>query len=93
MAQQNRFMIRNDLSKPLTLNIEPEGSFFPLGNGEEVSVIEVFTAAPNPDLDSSLARKQRRARLDANVSPEESPLQPPSWNCWRGPLVRRRVAW
>jgi hypothetical protein len=46
MAQQNRFIIRNDLSMPLTLNIEPEGSFFPLGNGEEVSVIEVFTAAP-----------------------------------------------
>ena len=46
MAQQNRFMIRNDLSKPLTLNIEPEGAFFPLAKGEEVSVVEVFTTAP-----------------------------------------------
>jgi hypothetical protein len=46
MAYQNRFVIRNDLSKPLTLNIEPEGAFFPLGKGEEVSVIDVFTAAP-----------------------------------------------
>ena len=31
MAQQNRFMIRNEFSKPLTLNIEPEGAFFLLG--------------------------------------------------------------
>jgi hypothetical protein len=46
MAQQNHFIIRNELSKPLTLNLEPEGSFFPLGNEEEVSVSEVFTAAP-----------------------------------------------
>jgi hypothetical protein len=28
------------------LNIEPEGAFFPLGQGEEVSVTEEFTAAP-----------------------------------------------
>ena len=46
MAYNNRFVIRNDLSKSLTLNIEPEGAFFPLGKGEEVSVIDVFTAAP-----------------------------------------------
>jgi hypothetical protein len=30
---------------------------------------------------------------DARVSPEESPLDPLSWNCWRGTPVRRRVAW
>jgi hypothetical protein len=46
MAHHNRFMIRNDLCKPLTLNIEPEGCFSPLGIGEQVSVIEAFTAAP-----------------------------------------------
>jgi hypothetical protein len=46
MAYHNRFVIRNDLSKSLTLNIEPEGAFFPLGKGEEVSVIDVFTVAP-----------------------------------------------
>jgi hypothetical protein len=46
MAQRNHFVIRNDLSKPLLLNIEPEGAFFPLGKGEEVSVLDVFTAAP-----------------------------------------------
>jgi hypothetical protein len=46
MAQQNQFVIRNDLSRSLTLNIEPEGAFFPLGKGEEVSVFDVFTTAP-----------------------------------------------
>ena len=46
MAHPNRFVIRNDLPKSLTVNIEPEGAFFPLGKGEEVSVIEVFTTAP-----------------------------------------------
>lgn len=46
MAHRNHFMIRNDLAAPLTLNIEPEGAFFPLGRGEEVSVSDVFTAAP-----------------------------------------------
>jgi hypothetical protein len=46
MAQQNCFVIRNDFSGPLVLNIEPEGTFFPLGAGEEVSVRDVFTAAP-----------------------------------------------
>jgi hypothetical protein len=46
MAHHNHFVIRNDLSKFLTLNIEPEGAFFPLGQGEEVSVTDVFTTAP-----------------------------------------------
>jgi hypothetical protein len=40
------FVLRNDLSKSLTLNIEPEGAFFPLHKGEEVSVIDVFTTIP-----------------------------------------------
>ena len=30
MAEHIRFIIRNDLSRPLILNIEPQGSFFPL---------------------------------------------------------------
>ena len=46
MGHHNHFVIRNDLPKSLTVNIEPEGAFFPLGKGEEVSVIEVFTTAP-----------------------------------------------
>ncbi len=46
MAHHNHFVVRNDLSKPLTLNIEPEGAFFPLGEGEEVSITDVFTMAP-----------------------------------------------
>jgi hypothetical protein len=46
MAHHNHFLIHNDLSKSLTLNIEPEGAFFPLCKGEEVSVTEVFTSAP-----------------------------------------------
>jgi hypothetical protein len=46
MAHHNHFVIRNDLSIPLTLNIEPEGAFFHLRRGEEVSVFDVFTTAP-----------------------------------------------
>ena len=46
MAHHNQFLIRNDLPKSLTVNIEPEGAFFPLAKGEEVSVIEEFTTAP-----------------------------------------------
>lgn len=46
MANLSRFVIRNDLPKPVVLNIEPEGAFFPLGQGQEVSVTDVFTSAP-----------------------------------------------
>jgi len=46
MTRHNRFVIRNDLSKSLALNIEPEGAFFSLGKGEEASVSERFTANP-----------------------------------------------
>ena len=46
MARHNQFVVRNDLSKSLTLNIEPEGAFFRLGKGEEVSIMDVFTTAP-----------------------------------------------
>jgi len=46
MVHRNLFFIRNDFSKPLTLNIEPEGALFLLGKGEEVSVTDVFTSTP-----------------------------------------------
>jgi hypothetical protein len=46
MVNRNHFVIRNDWSRPLTLNIEPEGAFFPLRAGEEVSIKETFTSAP-----------------------------------------------
>jgi hypothetical protein len=46
MAQRNQFVIHNDLPRPLILNIEPEGAFFPLGKGEEVCVVDEFTAIP-----------------------------------------------
>jgi hypothetical protein len=46
MAHHTRFVIRNDLSRPVTLNLEPEGAFFPLAKGEEVSVFDAFTVAP-----------------------------------------------
>ena len=46
MARHNQFTIRNDWSVAVTLNIEPEGAFFPLGKGEEVSVVDVFTTVP-----------------------------------------------
>lgn len=46
MTIHNRFLIRNDSGAPLTLNIEPEGAFFPLSQGEEVSVSDAFTSAP-----------------------------------------------
>jgi hypothetical protein len=46
MRQKNQFLIRNDSSKPLTLNIEPEGAHFALAKGDEVSVTEQFTRDP-----------------------------------------------
>jgi hypothetical protein len=46
MTHHNHFVLRNDLSRSLTLNIEPEGAVFPLGKGEEVAVREAFTTAP-----------------------------------------------
>jgi hypothetical protein len=46
MTHSNQFVIRNDLCSSLILNIEPEGAFFPLGKGEEVSVFDRFTTAP-----------------------------------------------
>lgn len=46
MTRRNQFVIRNDSSKSLTLNIEPEGAFFLLAKGQEVSVLDIFEGAP-----------------------------------------------
>jgi hypothetical protein len=46
MAKRNRFSIRNELPKSLTLNIEPEGALFPLACGDEVVVSEEFREIP-----------------------------------------------
>lgn len=46
MTHRNQFVVCNELSKPLFLNIEPEGALFPLPHGEEVVVSETFTSAP-----------------------------------------------
>ena len=46
MANQSRFVIQNDCAQPWVLNIEPEGVLFALNEGEEVLVIDEFTAAP-----------------------------------------------
>src|SRR5205814_1884920 len=46
MTHCNRFVIHNDSPRSLTLNIEPEGAFFPLGRGEEVSITDTFRELP-----------------------------------------------
>jgi hypothetical protein len=46
MAHRSQFVICNDSFPVLTLNIEPEGAFFPLAKGEEVSVIDAYTTSP-----------------------------------------------
>jgi|tagenome__1003787_1003787.scaffolds.fasta_scaffold20032108_1 hypothetical protein len=54
MGRQNQFVITNRMSKSLTLNIEPEGAFFPLAKGQEVLVTDIFQSAPvSITLDSS----------------------------------------
>lgn len=46
MSSRSHFVIRNDLPGMLILNIEPEGVFIPLGHGEEISVVDLFTREP-----------------------------------------------
>ena len=46
MATQGLFRIENRSSSPVILYIEPEGAAFTLGDGEEVSVFDVFTKSP-----------------------------------------------
>jgi len=40
MRHLNRFLIVNEFDTPLVLNVEPEGAFFPLASGAEVTVID-----------------------------------------------------
>jgi hypothetical protein len=46
MSHHNYFVIRNEMSECLTLNVEPEGVFVPLPQGDEVIVIDDFKSAP-----------------------------------------------
>lgn len=46
MAHRNHFLIRNNSPATLTLNIEPEGAFFLLQQGEEVCVFDQFKSTP-----------------------------------------------
>ena len=46
MANQNRFLLRNDFSKPLVLNIEPEGFLASLDAGDQVTVLNDFDTQP-----------------------------------------------
>ena len=46
MDKQSHFLLRNESSRPLVLNIEPEGAFVPLNGGEEVSVRDTFLNDP-----------------------------------------------
>lgn len=46
MAHESRFVIHNDTGRPMILNIEPEGAFFRLDEGQEVSVTERYESSP-----------------------------------------------
>jgi hypothetical protein len=46
MRRENQFTIENRLDRPMVLNIEPEGAFFPLAHGDEVKVFDSFDSAP-----------------------------------------------
>ena len=46
MSHHNRFMIHNDLSGPVVLNIEPESVQFPLASGDQVTVWDTFEREP-----------------------------------------------
>ena len=46
MAQRSQFIICNDSFPMLMLNIEPEGAFFPLSKGDEVTVTDVYATIP-----------------------------------------------
>lgn len=47
MTRRNRFVIRNDFGRPLTLCLEPYGAFFDLSEGEEVSVCDAYDEVPS----------------------------------------------
>ena len=82
MAHHNHFVIRNDFSTSLILNIEPEGAFFPLGKGEEVSVSEVFTTVPVTVKLTTSAKGDLIASIwpgDGEVSVKKNGVARPGW--------------
>ena len=46
MTNQTRFVIQNDLSVPVILNVEPESFHFSLASGEKVTVWDTFERQP-----------------------------------------------
>jgi hypothetical protein len=46
MPTESSFVIRNDCSTPLLINVEPEGVFVPLRQGEQVCVKDRFFHEP-----------------------------------------------
>ncbi len=46
MANNGRFVIHNDLGRSMNLNVEPEGVFFRLDEGQEVVVTDIYDKAP-----------------------------------------------
>jgi hypothetical protein len=46
MPNHSRFVIENNLSGPVILNIEPEGAHIPLASGETVTVQDTFEKEP-----------------------------------------------
>jgi hypothetical protein len=46
MPHHSRFVIQNDLSGPVILNIEPECVHFSLASGEKVTVQDTFEKEP-----------------------------------------------
>jgi hypothetical protein len=46
MTNHSRFVIQNDLSAPVILNIEPESVHFSLASGQKVTVWDTFEREP-----------------------------------------------
>jgi hypothetical protein len=46
MTRHSRFVIQNDLSRPVILNIEPECAHFSLASGEKLTVCDTFKTEP-----------------------------------------------
>ncbi len=46
MAAQTSITIRNSLSNPVLVYIEPEGAEYSLGVGEDISVLSVCSTSP-----------------------------------------------
>ncbi len=46
MTHHSRFVLQNDLSGPVILNIEPECAHFSLASGEKVIVCDTFEKEP-----------------------------------------------